>query len=57
MKYVLWLCAFILGYGTVGAIEHNDISLKQGVVQVVIACVIAFLGYVLHVKEARDDKR
>lgn len=57
MKYVLWMCAFILSYGTMGAIETDRISLKQGIVQIVIAGVIAFMGYVLHVKEARDDKR
>ena len=57
MKYVLWMCAFILSYGTMGAIETDRITLKQGIVQIVIAGVIAFMGYVLHVKEARDDKR
>lgn len=57
MKYVLWFCAFVLGYGSMGAIENDNISLGQGIVQVVIAIVIAFLGYALHVKEERDEKR
>jgi len=57
MKHVLWMCAFILSYGTMGAIETDSISLKQGIVQIVIAGVIAFMGYVLHVKEERNVDR
>lgn len=57
MKYVLWMCAFILSYGTMGAIETDRISLKHGIVQIVIAGVIAFMGYVLHVKEERNVDR
>lgn len=53
MKYVLWMCAFILCYGTMGAVEIDSITLKQGIVQIVISVVIAFMGYVLHVKEER----
>jgi len=57
MKYVLWMCAFILSYGTMGAVEIDRITLKQGIVQIVIAVVIAFMGYVLHVKDERDLDR